>query len=103
MRREIADASLLKSPCKCRERGGLRVKSTVLHSRGFVPNGFIRKKLYRRLDSSGLLEVHADGGLGDLQVGQTAKVLKGQRDRSEYSAPDIHEKTVDFSGGVGTV
>lgn len=44
---------------------------------------FISYKLYRRLDSSGLLEVHADGGLGDLQVGQTAKVLwetvKGQK------------------------
>lgn len=44
----------------------------------FVPNGFIRKILYRHLDPSGLLEVHTDGGLCDLQVWQTAKVLRDE-------------------------
>lgn len=47
----------------------------------FSKEVFIRKILYRRLDSSGLLEVHADGGLGDLQVGQTAEVLHDDRER----------------------
>lgn len=37
------------------------------------------RKRYGCLDSSGCPEVHADGGLGDLQVGQTAEVLKDRK------------------------
>lgn len=43
---------------------------------------FIRNKVYRRLDSSGLLEVHADRWLGDLQVGETAEVLQEDREKT---------------------
>lgn len=64
----------------------------------FVPMGFIRKILYRRLDSSGLLEVHADGGLGDLQVGQTAEVLRDRREE-ERSTPGVNVKTARFKRG----
>lgn len=44
----------------------------------FCPKGFISKIFYS-LDSSRLLEVHADGGLGHLQVRQTAEVLRSRR------------------------
>lgn len=37
------------------------------------------------LDSSGCPEVHADGRLGDLQVGQTAEVLQDRK--TALSAP----------------
>lgn len=53
------------------------------------------RKRYRSLDSSGCPEVHADGGLGDLQVGQTAEVLqhtsKHGSERSTQEGPGTEE------------
>lgn len=52
---------------------------------------FIRRSL-QTLNSSRLLEVHADGGLGHLQVGQTAEVLRDERQRHGGVRP---EKNLD--------
>lgn len=76
-----------------------RFNKTILHSRDFVPNGFIRKKLYTCLDSSGLPEVHADGGLGDLQVGQTAEVLEHKEGILVWVQSARHDKKKQHLAG----
>lgn len=58
--------------------------STKLSS-SFVQKILFGRKCYGWLDSSGCPEVHADGGLGDLQVGQTAEVLQDRQ--TALSAP----------------
>ncbi|PWA33129.1 hypothetical protein CCH79_00013108, partial [Gambusia affinis] len=73
----------------CAIRKGSRIGKMCDCPRGAFCNFFLLK----RLDSSGLLEVHADRWLGDLQVGEAAEVLQEDREKTWTEPTKIQEKT----------
>lgn len=65
------------------------VNKTTCQQQQFCPKSFyLEENVVDVLDSSGCPEVHADGRLGDLQVGQTAEVLRDRE--TALSAAHTH-------------